>query len=341
MQVNVAIIGLDRLGTSFGLALKRYEKSPRAQHSFTIIGSDPRAHPMKTANKMGAIDNFNRAVPKAMANADLVIVNVPFGSVEGLYAQLGPELKPGAVVLDTSVLKQPVIRYAEEFFPKDGQGGLRAYLVGITPIINAAALYTGELEVEGGRADLFDGAEVILTPDLRTPSEAIRLAEDVVALLGGKPHFMDPAEHDGLIAATETLPTLVGAALFYTLSRSEGWTELRRMVNPTLALAVQSLRERGQADLAGPLHANRANVARHLGALIHTLEEVREALVGGDEDQIEAFISHVRSDWEKWDIKRSSGKWEEGRQTEPLPGPFGGFLSMRRRKKDDQDDDED
>ena len=191
MQDNVAIIGLDRLGTSFGLALKRYENGPRAQHSYTIIGSDPRAHPMKTANKMGAIDNFNRAVTKAMANADLVIVNTPFGVAEGLYAQFGPELKPGAVVLDTSVLKQPVFQYAEEFFPKDGQGGPRAYLIGITPIINVAALYAGELEVEGGRADLFDGAEIILTPDLRTPSEAIQLAEDVVGLLGGKPHFME------------------------------------------------------------------------------------------------------------------------------------------------------
>ena len=52
MHVNVAIIGLDRLGTSFGLALKRYQSQSKAQHSFTIIGSDPTAFPMKTAQKM-------------------------------------------------------------------------------------------------------------------------------------------------------------------------------------------------------------------------------------------------------------------------------------------------
>src|SRR3990172_2498704 len=117
MQVNVAIIGLDRLGASFGLALKRSQDQPKADHHFTIIGCDPKGEAMKTAHKLGAVDNFNRALLKAIEGADLIIANVPSGSAEELYARLGPELKPGTVVLDTSILKQPVIEWAARSFP--------------------------------------------------------------------------------------------------------------------------------------------------------------------------------------------------------------------------------
>ena len=278
MHVTVAIIGLDRLGTSFGLALKRYQSQPKAQHSFTIIGSDPTAFPMKTAQKMGAIDNFNRAVLKAMDGADLIILNVPYGSLEDTYAVIGPELKSGAVVLDTSLLKQPAIDLAQRYFPARADGQPLAYLIGTTPIINVQALYGGDLSVEGARADLFDKSDVLLTPDMKTPSEAIQLAEDIVRLIGGQPRFMDPAEHDGLIAATEELPALLGAALFYMLEQSEGWADIQRMVNPTLALAIQSLRTREREDAQALFSYNRPNLIRHLDSLIARLNEVRGVL---------------------------------------------------------------
>ena len=338
MHVNVAIIGMDRLGASFGLALKRYQTTSKGQHTFTIIGSDPRAQPMKAANKMGATDNFNRAVLKATANADLLIVNPPFGAAEDLYAQFGPELKRGAVVLDTSLLKVPIFNYASEFFPKDAQGNPVAYVVGITPIVNAKALYSGELEVEGARADLFDEAEVLVMPDTKTPSEAIQLAEDIIGLIGGKTRFMDPAEHDGLIAATELLPSLLGTATFYMLTQSEGWKELRRMINPTMALAMQGLRTQRPEDLNGLLKHNSSNIAR-----IGVLNQLREALVAGDEDTVEAFVSKAMSEWDKWDVKRFSGQWEDGRAAiDSVSGPLGsigGMLGMRRRRRDEEDDD--
>ena len=81
MHVHVAIIGLDRTGASIGLALKRYQNQSRAEHTFTIIGSDTKGMPMKSAEKMGAVDNFNRALLKATDNADLVFVNVPYGDL--------------------------------------------------------------------------------------------------------------------------------------------------------------------------------------------------------------------------------------------------------------------
>lgn len=342
MHVQVSIVGLDRISTSFALALKRYQAQPKAQHSFTIIGSDYSAQAMKTAHKMGAIDNFDRKLLKATENADLIVVKSPPAQQEDIYTRLGPALKSGAVVLDMGDLKEPALAWARQHFPTNDRGMPIAYLVGVTPIINVAGLFTAQMGPEAASADLFDGAECLITPDASCPSEAITLAEDVIRLVGGVPRFMDPAEHDGLIAATEQLPTLIGAAIFYALQQSEGWPELRRMVNPTLALSFQALRYQTPADLSLAFGRNKANLARHLGRVVEALDELRQALQAGDMDKIDAFLSVVGREWEKWDVKRHSGQWEETPSTETMPGPLGslgGFLTMSRRKKREQDED--
>jgi prephenate dehydrogenase len=344
MHAHVTIIGLDRLGTSFGLALKRYQNQRGAEHTFTIVGSDPRGFAMKTAQKMDAVDNFHRALLKASENADLIIMNAPFSDVEEMYRRLGPELKPGAVILDMSTLKMPVIDWAQRYLSHNDAGEPLAYMVGITPMVNANALYKGDLTVEGAQEDLFDDVDILIAPSTDTPSEALALTEDVVRLVGGKPRFMDPLEHDGLIAASEELPALLGAVLFYMLKQTDGWMELRRMVNPTLALATQNLRYQRPDDLFALFIHNRDNLARHLEGLIGVLDQVRDSLVSGEEgaEELEGFLEVVQKTWEQWDIKRHSGKWEDAKDLELLPGPFGsasGFLSMRRRGKDEDDED--
>lgn len=350
MHVNVAIVGLDRISTSVGLALKRYQGQPKADHSFTIIGSDSLGSSMKTAQRLGAVDNFHRALLKATENADLVIVNPAVSALEDTYTRLGPTLKPGAVVLDLAPLKQPSIRWADQFFPKNAQGTILAYLVGMTPIINAEYLYNADFTPEAAHAALFDGAEVLLTPDLKCPSEAISLAEDIVRLLGGKARFMDPAEHDGLMAAADQLPSLLGVVLFYSLRQSEGWPELRRMVNPPLALMIQNLRNQSPSDLYSLFTGNRENLVRHLESLIGSLDQMRDLLADAEDpeqEKLSALLGMIQKDWEKWDVKRFSGKWEDVKDVhdmEPLPGPFGtlgAFLSPTRRKRGRDEDDED
>lgn len=341
MQVTLSVIGLDRISTSFALALKRYQSQPKAQHTFTITGSDPSAQAMKTAERLGAVDKSDRKPSKAVANAELVIVRCPPGSLADTYAQFGPALKPGAVALDLSDLKEPAIALARQHFPASEGGARVAYVVGLTPIVNVSGLYAGETGPEAASADLLDGAECLVMPDTQCPSEAIRLAEDVIRLAGGVPRFMDPAEHDALTAATEQLPALLGAALFYALQQSEGWPDLRRMVNPTLALAFQSLRTQTPNDLQAVFSHNRANLARHLDGIIGVLSELRAALATGDSDTLAAFLALVGKEWEKWDGKRHSGKWEEAPEIERLPGVFasmGGFLTMPRKKQREDED---
>ncbi len=343
MHVNVAIIGLDRISASLGLALKRYQKLPKAEHTFRILGSDAKAHSMKAAEKIGAVDNFHRSIEKVIEDANLIIINTPLSKLENLYAAHSPDLKPGVVVLDMSPHKVPTIAWADRHFPTNSEGEQTAYLVGITPIVNANGLYNANSEVEAASADLFDDAEFLITPDAKCPSEAIALAENVIKLLGGKPRFMDPAEHDGLIAATEALPALLGVGLFYSLQQSEGWMELRRMVNPTLALMIQNLRNHTSQDSLVLFLKNRDNLARHLESLIGSLDQIRDVLLDDEgPEQLEALLNRVYGEWEKWDVKRHSGKWDEVKTPELGPvGIMGGLMNFGggRHRKSDPDND--
>lgn len=347
MQVRVAILGLDRISVSMALALKRYQAQPKSRHSFTIIGSDLRGQVMKNAEKLGALDNFDRKTGKAVENADVVIVNVPPGQLEDVYLRLGPELKRGAVVLDMATFKQASIARAQASFPKLESGQPAAYLVGITPIVAARGLYVGSWDAEAATADLFDGCEVLIIPDTKCPSEAIALAEDIVQIVGGTPRFMDPAEHDGLAAATEGLPALLGAALFATLQRSDGWPELRRMINPAFALAIQNLRHQNPQDLLALLTQNRVDLLRHVEGLLLGLQEARDVLkeapdADGDYVKLQTYLQRIGQEWEKWDTKRHSGKWDDAPRVETaMPGLFGGLgdmMSLRRRPKREDDE---
>lgn len=346
MHVHVSIIGLDRLSGSFALALKRYQAQPKAQHTFTIIGNDLRGHVMKTAEKMAVVDNFDRKLHKAAENADLIVINAPTSQLEDIYTRLGPELKPGAVVLDLTPLKGMGIAWAQRHFPKNAEGQLLAYMVGVTPIVNVKGLYQANWDVEAASADLFDEADVLVAPDPKCPAEAISLAEDIVRLIGGVPRFMDPDEHDGLIAATEGLPAMLGVVLFNMFQQSEGWMELRRMINPAFALAIQNLRHQSPQDLQTTFTTNRENLVRHLDALIGGLNELRDILSEGpDEDgemlKLEAYIQRVVREWEKWDTKRHSGKWEDRQKLEPTSNLFGGIGNMIPTRRPMRDDDED
>ncbi len=346
MQVNLSIIGLDRISTSFALALKAYQEQSKGQHTFNIVGSDHSGVAMKTAQKLGALDNFDRKLLKAVQNANVVLVNTPAAQLAETYERLGPALKPGTVVLDMTQHKGTAIDLSKQYFPKDANGAPLVYLVGILPIINARELYVADNSPEAASVDLFEDADVLLMPDPTCPGEAIALAEDLAKLIGGSARFMDPQEHDGLIAATEGLPALVGAALFYALQQSEGWPELRRMVNPNLALATYALRSQSPNDLLVDFLANRANLLRNLEGLVAVLNQVGELLADEndkDGEGIDAFLSVVGKEWEKWDIKRHSGKWEDRPEVETLPGPMGsmtGFLTMTRRKKNQSGDED-
>lgn len=341
-DVNVTILGLERLGTSFGLALKRYMTNKEAHHTFTITGSDARGYNSKTAKEAGAIDKVENNPAKAVKGAHIVLMTAPYNQVEELYQIIGYDLMPGAVVLDTSPLKKPSIKWAADTLPHTPE--VAAYMVGLTPVLNPEVLYAIDNEVETARVDLFDNGVFLLAPAADCPAEAVELASEVTRIVGSNPHFVDVYEHDGFAAAMEGLPVVVSVALFNALYRSNGWSDIQRSANPTFGAVMSPLRFQHPDAMWALLHYNRELTAHHLTALIDNLTQLRDGLLT-DEDGlgVEALVVEGASQYQEWEGHRLANRWDKGEDDHMPKGGMmsnmGGMLLGRfGRKGDDKDD---
>jgi prephenate dehydrogenase len=343
-KVNVTIIGLQRLGASFGLALKRAMQSPGMKHEFVITGSDQDFDSMKSAVKLGAIDREVRDPETAVEMADLVFVTAPYGIVGDLLRAIGPVLKPGAVVMDTSPLKLPSIQWAKAHFRRNKDSDYEAYLVGVTPILNPQYIDDPRRETQAASADLFDKGQLVVSPAPDCPQEAVQLIAEVAGLLDLNVHFDDPAEHDGLVASMEGLPLLLQLAMFRTLYMSKAWGDLQRLGNPEFSLATHRLAQAKAEDLGATVSGNRENTLRALDMLMNTLGEIRDLLTTGDDFTVAEAFDEAMQRYARWQHARRRNDWGDLPEPPAMPsgnlmGSLGGmFVPFGGRKKSKDDD---
>ena len=108
---SVAIIGLGLIGGSLGLALRQ------AQPLVKIVGWDQGETVVMAAVERGVITTGASTLGAAVRNADLVVVATPVLAVRGVFEQIAPHLKPGALVTDVASTKAQVVAWATELLP--------------------------------------------------------------------------------------------------------------------------------------------------------------------------------------------------------------------------------
>lgn len=297
---RVAIVGLGLIGASIGLALHRLPKPPR------VIGYD-RDHEARTrAARSHAVDRTTFTPEDAAAEADLVVLATPVRTIVPLLGELVPHLRPDTVVTDTGSTKAVVVAAAAEQHPQ-------VAFVGGHPM--AGRLTQGTEAADGG---LFAGTVWCLTPTEHTPPQAVERAVELVEALGARPHFLAPAEHDGLVAAISHLPYLLASTLMASASSDAGWREMA-------ALAAGGFRTMTRLVEAEPgMYAdicltNREAVVRQLDRYIAELEAVRAAVADGDEE-LQARFAAVQERHAAWRRERDGGG-EPTISDEELRGP--------------------
>lgn len=335
--VSVAVLGLGREGASVALALRRYNARKDAKHAFTITLADPRGGIREDAVKAGIGDKIEANLFNAVQNRDIIVLALPYADMQTAYRDLAAELRSGVVILDFSPLKLPSLAWAKQYLPAE------VHLVGMTPVINPDYLFDGLDDTQHAREDLFDKGSMLLMPAATCVKEAVELAADFSTLLGAKPHFVDPAEHDGIVALTEGLPSLLGVAAFYAAQRSFGWGDAQRLTNPAFGRLTRQLYDTHPDDLRDTWLNNRDNLVRHLDSLLETLHEMRGALAQSDRDALEAALIRSSDSYSQWINRRVNRKWDEGDSAMKEIGNtvmsslLGGYLTKRLTGKDDDD----
>jgi prephenate dehydrogenase len=336
-EPRITIIGLGLVGGSMGLALKASETTAQ------VVGHDVDAGRGKLAQKMGAVDKSSTKLLDACQDANLVVIATPLDAIREILTDIGPHLKQGCIVTDTTTLKEPVLAWAAEILPDE------VSFVGGNPVLHpvvepgtpedesAPAALQG---LEAARADLFQDVPYALCPSVQATPGAVKGIADVVKLIGARPYFIDPAEHDGLRAAVAELPPLASLALMRQVSESSGWREARKLADHTFAIATELLMEDATVRSEQTL-LNASYLLPRLDALIAELGQFRAWIEAQDAEALEQAFEQATEARNEWLAERILGE-QEHRGAEPdfvdTPGFFNrmfgfGSRAPKNRKK--------
>jgi prephenate dehydrogenase len=224
--------------------------------------------------------------------------------MKALFEEMAPLLPVHALVMDTGSTKAQVLRWAADLLPT----GVR--FVGGHPM--AGKTETGP---DAAEAKLFQGAVWCLAPLPTTQRDAIDEAVRLVESLGASSYFLDPDEHDGLVASVSHLPYLMSVALVGHLGRERSWRETASLAAGGFAYATH-LSDSDPQMFADIMRTNRDNVARRLDLYIDELSSLRDA-IASDSLELKDRFSRAQALHQDWLAGRAQGQTSDGEN--PLP----------------------
>jgi len=260
---TVAIIGVGLIGGSFAAALRRRGLVKR------ILGAGRTRAALVQAQQLGLIDDIVD-LPQA-AQADLIFLSVPVGAMASVFEQLLPHLRFDALLTDAGSTKADVVTAARAAL------GTRVFqFVPGHPI--AGSQDSGP---QAARADLYEGATVVLTPLAEnTPAQRQQL-EQLWQACGARVVLLDPQAHDRALASSSHLPHFLACVYMQQVLAAED-------AQARLELAGSGFRDFTRIAAGSPemwrdiFLANREALLAELALLKTQLGEAESALIGAD-----------------------------------------------------------
>lgn len=294
----ITIVGLGQIGTSIGMALERHsERLHRIGHT-RQYGEGNRA------KDLGAVDKVVINLPNAVSKADIVVLALPVDEVEAVLKLIGPDLKEGAVVLDTSPARQAAMAWAGDNLSEG------CYYLGFTPVLGPEALHSLEGGLEQAHAELFHTGMFAITAPQGASSEALKVAADLATMMGAAPLFADATEIDSYMSRTHLLPQVLAAGLVNVAQGSSGWGENRKLAGRGYALLSKLVNGVDSSTaVALAAHLNKEHMLRLLNELIGELTAMREELEAEDSDAFSQRLVQAEEDRERWWQERQVAKW--------------------------------
>ena len=269
--MKIQVVGLGLMGGSLCKAIRRYT-------DHTVLGMDLDEKTLEKALEQGAIHEIGTA--ETLSEADLAIVCLyPEGTIRFLLDN-GERFRKGGLVCDICGVKSAVVKAASGPLNRLG-----VRFVGCHPM--AGREFSG---FDYARADLFDGASFILTPDEHTDPSAVAELEAFARSIGfGQTVTAPPEEHDRIIAATSQLAHVVSNAYMKspTLQKEAGFS-----AGSYLDLTrVAKLNEDMWTEL---FLENPDNLVSEIDTLMENLKLYRNAIASGDSETLRALLKDGR-----------------------------------------------
>ena len=282
---KLAIIGVGLIGSSLSLALRQAGEVGR------VSGYGRNRDNLEKGVELGVLDEFGSDIAQTVADADMVVVAVPLGAMQSVFAELKNSVSPDAVITDVGSSKASVVEAA------------RAELGDILPrfVPGHPIAGTEKTGVEAGFASLYQNRRVILTPVAETDARASERVTEMWQQCGAIVEQLEVEHHDKVLAATSHLPHMLAYALVHQLSglneheeifryAAGGFRDFTRIASSDPVMwrdvclangtALVALIEQYQQELDRIESAIRAGDAERLLELFGKAKSQRDSLIG-------------------------------------------------------------
>ncbi len=279
MFERIALIGIGLIGSSIALAARQHGL---AGH---IAIATRKQETLDEAQDLGLGDSYTRDAAEAARDADLVILCTPVGAFAEVAAQIGPVLKPGAILTDVGSVKGHVLAVVGVHVP---QG---VHFVPAHPM--AGTEYSGP---SAGFPGLFVNRWCILTPEEGADPAAVERLSAFWRTLGSDIEVMDAAHHDLVVAITSHVPHLIAYNIVGTaddlaaVSKSE-----------VIKFSAGGFRDFTRIAASDPVMwrdvflTNREAVLEMLGRFLDDLGVLEQAVRNSDGPTLEALFTRTRA----------------------------------------------
>jgi prephenate dehydrogenase len=274
---RLAIVGVGLLGGSVAKAARARGIARR------IVGVGRDLARLDPALRDGALDHATTDVAAGVAAADRIVLGAPVLANEVLLARVWQAAPVGAVITDVGSTKRGIVAAAARLAA--GRPDVR--FVGSHPM--AGSEQSG---YRVARADLFDGATVVVTPTEVTDAQAVKGVIEFWAALGAQVVTLEPDTHDRAVAAISHLPHMVAWALVDAVARFEP---------DALALAARGFKDTTRIAAADPdmwrevLVGNREAVQASVAAFRRALDDLEALVAAGDGPALTALLGRVKA----------------------------------------------
>jgi len=275
---RVVIVGVGLIGGSLALALKK------KGFKGILCGVDT-TDVLQQAKQRPMLDEYytREQVAEAVANADLVFLCTPILDILRLIPQIGPRVKPHALITDVGSTKRKIVETANIYLP-----------TGVDFIGGHPMAGSENKGVEAADPFLFENTTYVLTP-VRPISETTRKAfGELIELTGAKVLLLSPVLHDEIAAAVSHLPQMAAVAMmtlaakrqhespFFLKMAAGGFRDMTRIASSPYGI-WEHIRQTN-ADM----------IAEYIDAYILELKSLRDHLANESLGQIFTAASESR-----------------------------------------------
>ncbi len=202
-QQRIGIVGLGLMGGSLALALRG--------HCARLVAIELQTAVRQQALSEGIVDEATDDLAEGVGRVDMLVFATPVRTTLRLLERL-PGLRPdGCIVLDLGSTKADIVATMDAL-PEPFAA------IGGHPMCGKES--SG---LASASADLYEQQTFVLCRSARTTPAAESLALELVAAIGARPVFLQPDDHDRIVAAVSHVPTLASAALMRVVADEDEW----------------------------------------------------------------------------------------------------------------------